>query len=212
MTGRIVTIAQQKGGTGKTTLAANLGVEMARRGLSVALVDSDPQGSLGRWFLTRRARLGPEGTGLSFRTASAWGVSYETEGLAREHDLVLVDTPPKIDADLKPALRAANLVIVPVAVSHVDLWATEAVVDLAQRVERPVLVVLNRATARARLTADVEAAVAGLGVPRANTALGQRVAWAETMGQGLGVTEGRAPAARAEIVALADEIAARLDL
>lgn len=210
--GHIITIAQQKGGTGKTTVAANLGVEMGRRGLRVALVDSDPQGSLGRWFMSRRERLGPEGAGLTFRTASAWGVAYETEGLAREHDLVLVDTPPKIDADLKPALRAASLVLVPVAVSHVDLWATEAVVDLAERVERPVLVVLNRAAARARLTADVEASLAGLGVSRAATSLGQRVAWAETMGQGLGVAEGRSPAARAEIAALAEEIASRLGL
>ena len=67
--GKVVTVAQQKGGSGKTTVAVNLAVEFSRRGLRVALLDTDPQGSLGRWFLSRRARLGE--AGMEFSTASA---------------------------------------------------------------------------------------------------------------------------------------------
>ena len=129
MAGHVITIAQQKGGSGKTTLAANLAVAFARAGKSVALLDTDPQGSLGRWFMARREARDGE-AGLEFGTASAWGVSYECEKLRREFDIVLVDTPPKIDADLRPALREADLVLVPVASSHVDLWATEGVLSL----------------------------------------------------------------------------------
>ena len=55
--GKVITIAQQKGGSGKTTLAVNLAVAFCRMGHSVALLDTDPQGSLGRWFLARRARM-----------------------------------------------------------------------------------------------------------------------------------------------------------
>ncbi len=105
--GKVVTLAQQKGGSGKTTVAANLAVALAGRGLRVAMVDTDPQGSLGRWFLARRAR--PGGAGLEFSTASAWGVSFECEKLRRQADVVIVDTPPKVDADLRPALREADL-------------------------------------------------------------------------------------------------------
>jgi cellulose biosynthesis protein BcsQ len=86
------------------------------RGQSVALLDTDPQGSLGRWFMARRALGGED---LGFSTASAWGVSYECDKLRRKSfDFVIVDTPPKVDADLRPALREADLVIVPVSASR----------------------------------------------------------------------------------------------
>lgn len=60
MAGRIITVAQQKGGSGKTTLTVNLAVALRRRGLSVAVLDTDPQGSLGRWFMERLDRQGED--------------------------------------------------------------------------------------------------------------------------------------------------------
>ncbi len=53
----VITVAQQKGGAGKTTLAVNLAVGFARAGKTVALMDTDPQGSAGRWFMTRLEAL-----------------------------------------------------------------------------------------------------------------------------------------------------------
>ena len=172
MAGLTITVAQQKGGSGKTTLAVNLAIALMQRGHSVAVMDTDPQGSMGRWFMERRERMGGE-PGIGFATASAWGVSYECEKLGKVHDFVIIDTPPKIDSDLKPALRESSLVLVPVATSHVDLWATESVLELAQRVGRPVLMVLNRAPGRAKLTQDVIAQLDGLHAPRARTVLGK---------------------------------------
>ena len=58
MTALVITIAQRKGGAGKTTLAAQLAVAWARCGARVAALDTDPQGSLGAWVDLRRARLG----------------------------------------------------------------------------------------------------------------------------------------------------------
>ncbi|MCA8878534.1 MAG: ParA family protein [Rhodobacteraceae bacterium] len=206
MAGLTITVAQQKGGSGKTTLAANLAVALAQRGYRVAVLDTDPQGSLGRWFMERRERTGGS-PGIDFATASAWGVSWECEKLAADHDFVIIDTPPKIDSDLRPALRESDLVLVPVASSHVDLWATESVLELAQRVGRPVLLVLNRASGRAKLTAEVMAQIDGLDAPRARSVLGNRVIFAEVLGEGTGVTEkaGKGPAA-VELEMLVDEI------
>ena len=211
MAGRVITVAQQKGGSGKTTVAVNLAVALRGRGVSVALLDTDPQGSMGRWYLERLERRG-EDEALEFGTSSAWGASYESEKLKKRFDFVIIDTPPKIDSDLRPSLRVADLVLVPVATSHVDLWATESVLELAQRVGRPVLMVLNRAPGRAKLTQDVIAQLDGLHAPRARTVLGNRVIFAETLGEGLGVVEkDRGSAAAAEVEALVDEIGAVLD-
>lgn len=204
--GKVITVAQQKGGAGKTTLAVNLAVEFLRRGMKVAVLDTDPQGSLGRWFLARRERLGDAGLELS--TASAWGVGYECEKLKKLVDVVIVDTPPKVDADLRPALREADLVLVPVAESMVDLWATDGVLDLVGREGRPGLIVLNRIKAGSRLGAEV-AAAAGLVATVADARLGSRVAFARSLGEGTSVVEERGPGA-AEVAALADEVLALL--
>lgn len=204
--GQVITIAQQKGGSGKTTLAANLAVAAVAAGRKVALLDTDPQGSLGRWFMARRDRLGA--AGMEFSTASAWGVSYECEKLKRAHDLVIIDTPPKVDADLRPALREAGLVLIPVASSHLDLWAVDGVLDLIAREKRPALVVLNRVKAGTRL-ADEVAQAAGALAEVAKAQLAQRVAYAESLGQGLAAVDLRGPA-KAEVQALLAEVMARL--
>ena len=205
--GQVICVAQQKGGSGKTTIAANLAVALSRAGQTVALLDTDPQGSLGRWYMTRR-ELGGEDMGFS--TASAWGVSYECDKLRRDFDFVIVDTPPKVDADLRPALRVADLVIVPVAASQVDVWATESVLDLARREGRTVMIVLNRAKQGTRVLEEVGQALDAFEVMRAGTMLGNRVAYAETLGQGLGVLERGRGAWTAEMDGLVAEVRAAL--
>jgi chromosome partitioning protein len=205
--GQVICVAQQKGGSGKTTIAANLAVAFSHAGRSVALLDTDPQGSLGRWFMARRALGGED---LGFSTASAWGVSYECDKLRRSFDYVIVDTPPKVDADLRPALREADLVIVPVSASQVDVWATESVLDLAKREGRPVMIVLNRAKQGTRVLEEVGRSLDAFEVMRSETMLGNRVAYAETLGQGLGVIERGRGAWTAEIEGLAAEVQAAL--
>ncbi|PWJ09847.1 ParA family partition ATPase [Jannaschia seohaensis] len=209
---KIITFAQQKGGSGKTTLCAHVAVELAQRGHAVALLDSDPQGSLGRWFMTRFERDSGIKGDLTFSTASAWGVSYEASKYKNSHEFVLIDTPPKIDSDLKPALKVSDLVVVPVTASQVDLWATEGVLDMAGREGKRPLAVLNRARAGTKLTQSVKAALSELEAEAAEAVIANRVAYAEALGAGLGAAEmpGAAVAA-AEIAALADEVLASLD-
>ena len=202
--GYVIAIAQQKGGSGKTTLAVNLAVGFAKAGKSVALVDTDPQGSAGRWFMTRLEDL-PE-PGLEFSTASAWGVTYECRKLAEAHDVVIIDTPPKADSDLRPALRAADLVLVPVATSHLDLWAVEVVLYLAEREEKPAMIVMTRNRPGTRLAVDVAEKAAEVTAQVADASLANRVVYAETLGQGRAALEAHKGPAYAEVTSLMAEI------
>jgi chromosome partitioning protein len=206
--GQVITVAQQKGGSGKTTLAANLAVALARAGHSVAVVDTDPQGSLGRWFMARDEET--DAPGLDFSTASAWGVGYEMKKLSRRYDFVLVDTPPKVDSDLRPALRESHLVLVPVATSAVDVWALDSILDLADRVGVPALVVLNRFKAGTRVSGEVDGLLTEREVRRAGTVLGNRVVYAEALGCGRGVLEMGRGAWTYEMEALREEVVATL--
>lgn len=205
MTGTVITVAQQKGGSGKTTLTVNLAVGLAATGHKVAIIDTDPQGSLGRWFMARRDTMADPG--MDFSTSSAWGVEYEAGKLAATYDYVLVDTPPKADSDLRPALRTAALVLVPIATSHVDLWATESVLDLARRDSTPALLVLNRTRVGTKLGVEIAKAAAQIDAGLAEITLANRILYAEALGRGQGVQDvaPKGPAA-AEVAALIQEI------
>ncbi len=212
MSGRILTVAQQKGGSGKTTLAAHLAVALARQsGEPVAILDVDPQGSLGTWYEAREENLGEDETGLEFRTASGWGARREARSLARSHGYVVIDTPPKTDTDAKPAIDAADFVIVPVQPTPVDLWATSQTIDLAARESTPAILVLNRVPPRANLTGEMADAIVASGYDTLNARLGNRTIFASAMGKGFAVTE-EAPSSKAsgEVASLIDELVARI--
>jgi len=207
MVGKIVTVAQQKGGSGKTTIAAHLAIALVRLGKSVAILDVDPQGSLGEWFEARERRVGEGRTGIGFRTASGWGARREASRLAREHDVVVVDTPPKSDLESRPAIEAADLVAVPIQPTPVDVWASAATLTIAAKERSPALLILNRVPARASLTDEIMVDIYALGAVVAEARLGNRVAFAASMGKGSTVLE-TAPTSKGalEAEALAREI------
>src|ERR1700733_11200488 len=210
MAARIITIAQQKGGAGKTTLAAQLAVVWALQGRRLALLDIDPQSSLAAWAELRRERLGDAALGFEFAALSGWRAAEWVERHARETDYVIVDSPPHAEMEARIALRAAGLVVVPLQPSPLDLWSSATTLRLAREENRPILAVLNRVPARSSLVETVTAQLARDGVPLAVATLGSRVAFAQAMAQGRGVVESASSSlAATEITALAAEVAAR---
>lgn len=209
MAGKIITIAQQKGGAGKTTLAAHLALAWAA-GRRVGVIDIDPQGSLAAWFRLRRERLGDKAAAIEVSTLGGWRVAGEVERQARSHDLVVIDSPPHAETEARIAVRAASLVIVPVQPSPMDVWATRPTLELARQERVPTLLVLNRVPSRANLTEAMRAELADLGVPIAETRIGNRVALAAALAEGKGIFEAAPTSAAAqEIAALAAEVLRR---
>ncbi len=206
----VITVAQQKGGAGKTTLAAHLAAALAadRR---VALLDIDPQRSLSRWHALRAGRANaPNAIHLS--QVSGWRLSAELEKLKRSQDVVLIDSPPQIDTDARLAIRSADLVLVPVQPSPPDLWAAEGTLKLALSEKRPAALVLNRTPKASRLRSAMETEIARQGFRLFSATLGSRAGFASAFAAGLGVTEASPRSlAAAELDALLAEIFEGID-
>lgn len=211
----VITIAQQKGGSGKTSLAAHLSVAWAtsshpeeRNSPRVVALDADPQKSLIRWFEQRRQSIG-DCDSLEVRAGAGWRLSSELARARREADIVVLDLPPGREGSIPTAFRSSNLVLVPLQLSPMDLWATSPTIEFAGKFHTAVLLVLNRVPARTRLNDVVIMEAKDAQWPMARATLGNRVSFAESLISGLGVTES-APSslAAAEMRLLAREVIA----
>lgn len=210
MAARIIAVAQQKGGAGKTTIAAHLAVAWAGGGRRVGLIDIDPQQSLSMWHGLRQARR-DGGAEVAFETAESWKLRSALDRLGRHCEVVIVDCPPRIESDARAAVRAADLTVMPVQASPMDLWATRPTVEIAARERTPVLLVPNRVPPRGRLSDAVLRELKLEKLPLSRTQLGNRVAYAASLMEGGGVTE-TTPRSRAagEIRALGRELQRKL--
>jgi chromosome partitioning protein len=174
----------------------------------VALLDIDPQKSLSRWHSLRSPANG-KASAITFSDVSGWRLPAELERLRRDHDIVVIDSPPHIDTDAKLAIRAADLVLVPIQPSAPDLWAAEGTLKLARAEGRPVRILLNRVAHTSRLRDEIEAEIKRMGHAAFPTALGNRSAFAQAFARGLGVTEALPRSAAAgELRALVQDVEA----
>jgi len=184
MLSKVITISQQKGGSGKTTLAVHLALAFIKyHSLKVAVIDTDPQGSLGKWFMIRTEKKIPNDN-LTFKTASLWGAQYESKTLKKDHDIVIIDTPPKIESDARPSIESADLVLIPIAASHVDFWATGAIVDIAKKANKKILIQINRSSQRSKLITKTNEFIKSLDLSATKTIIGNRQIFAASMGEG----------------------------
>ena len=207
MAAKVFTVAQQKGGAGKTTLAAHLAVAWTAAKKKVAVVDIDPQMSLTTWYRMREERAGDAGAGLLVNQIKGWRVRAEVEKLAEQHDVVVIDSPPHAETEARVAVRAADLVIVPVQPSPMDVWATRPTLELAREEGTQAVVVLNRVPPRANLTDAMVQEIKGFQAKVAKSRIGSRVVFASALAEGRAVGEAQ-PSSRAarEIDALAKEL------
>jgi chromosome partitioning protein len=179
-----IVAASQKGGSGKTTLSGHLAVEAARAGAGeIALIDTDPQGSLAHWWNARRAPT-PHFIKAGLPDLEAALAGLEQAGIK----IAVVDTPPAITQSISKVVAHADLVLVPTRPSPHDLRAVGATVDIAERHGKPLIFVVNAATARARITGESAVALSQHGTV-APVTIHHRVDFAASMIDGRTVGE-----------------------
>lgn len=151
---RVLALASQKGGSGKTTLSGHLAVQAERAGCGpVVLIDIDPQGSLADWWNERETDL------PAFAQTTVARLASDLEILRQQgFKLAVIDTPPAITMAIQSVIAVAELIVIPTRPSPHDLRAVGATVDLCDRAGKPLIFVVNAATPKARITS--EAAVA----------------------------------------------------
>jgi chromosome partitioning protein len=199
----------QKGGTGKSSLAVSLAVAAVERGLKVALVDTDPQGTAASWH-TRRQAEAPEVAGIGWSSLSS-----RLYALGREdYDLVVIDTPGSDNHATNAAIREAHLCLLPVRPSVADIEAARPTIrELSDRGKPYAYAfVLNQCPVGGR-TARTANAVRALQLisPVAEATIAMRADHMDALACGLGVTEHdpRGKAA-AEVRALLDWVLVRM--
>jgi chromosome partitioning protein len=193
---KIIAVASQKGGGGKTTLTAALGAYACSQGRRVVLIDLDPQQSLTGWWSDREADA------LEICEASIEEI--EAGNLrALDVDYVMIDTPPAHDSEARvmAALRAADLALIPVRPSRLDLAAVARTAGLAKSAGVTTRYVISQAVARSSLAGQAITVISKYG-PIAGIVHGRTLfASAMTDGRTAPEIEPRGKAA-AEIVAL----------
>jgi chromosome partitioning protein len=191
----VLVMASQKGGSGKTTLSGHLAVEADRAGLGpVALIDTDPQGSLSHWWNARAADT-PHFAHVGLLKLDEALVQLREAGVR----LAVIDTPPAITDSISQVVAHADLVVVPTRPSPHDLRAVAATVDIAERHGKPLIFVINAATARARITGEAAVALSQHGTV-APVTVHHRVDFAASMVDGRTVGEVAEKCASAEEV------------
>lgn len=176
--GKIITFAQQKGGSGKTTALAHLAVAFTKSGRSVALIDLDPQGSLTRWA---RLRSDPN---ILVVVSKDYRAGADMKAAAKTHDFVLVDCPGASTSLLDAALRESDLVVAPCQPSAVDAWALGSVLDAAAGQKTPVRILFNRVPSRTVISDEMFGTLDPAKVRILEARLGNRVVFAQSMQSG----------------------------
>ncbi|WP_298091714.1 ParA family protein [uncultured Sphingomonas sp.] len=204
---RVLAMASQKGGSGKTTLSGHLAVqaELAGQG-PVVLIDIDPQGSLADWWNEREAPT------PAFAQTNVTRLAADLETLRQEgFRLAVIDTPPAITMAIQSVIAVAELIVIPTRPSPHDLRAVGATVDLCDRAGKPLLFVVNAATPKARITTEAALALAQHGTV-APVTIHQRTDFAASMIDGRTVMEVDAKGrSAAEIAALWTYVSDRLE-
>ncbi len=213
MTAKIISVVNQKGGSGKTTISMQLAGTLARRNKRVLVVDADPQGTATRWATSADddKPFPASVVGLSVANAK---VHREVKKFIEDYDFIIIDCPPAADSLVpQSALLVTDLALVPVIPSPLDMWATIGIKEVINNIKDineslKARIVINQCQPNTTLTQEALEVLPKFGIDICETVIRQRQVYRQSAVYGQTVQDfgAKAESATAEIEALTDEV------
>ncbi len=210
---KVIAVLNQKGGSGKTTIATHLARGLQLQGHSVLLVDSDKQGSARDW------RAVDEDNPLPVIGLDRPTLDKDLKSLS-DKDFIVIDGSPQATDLAVSAIKASDFILIPVQPSPYDVWATSDLVDIVkQRIEMTdgnlkAAFVVSRAINNTNIGKEVASVLLDYGLPVLDTKIMQRVSYPNSAAAGKTVfdIEAVSNSAVLEMTALVNEIKIILEL
>jgi chromosome partitioning protein len=212
----IVTITNQKGGSGKTTVTMGLAGTLALRGQKVLVVDADLQATASRWACAADEDC-PFPAAVTGLAAAGPKLHREVKKYVGDYDYILIDTPPAVESSApQSALLVSDLALVPVIPSPADLWAAQGILTIIESAavvnEGLKALLVPNMVPNTVLGREALEALSDFGLEVANASLGQRTAFREAAIEGTTIQAlgNRARQATIELEALCDQVESEL--
>jgi chromosome partitioning protein len=213
MTAKIIAVCNQKGGSGKTTLSMQLAGSLAKRGGRVLVVDADPQGTATRWAASADDDK-PFPASVVGLSAASTKVHREVKKFVEDYRYIIIDCPPAADSPVpQSALLVADLALVPVIPSPLDMWAAVGIREVIGNVsdineELRSRLVINQLQPNTTLAKEAMEVLPEFGIELCQTYVHQRQVYRQSavFGQTVHDFGSKAAAAVEELDALTDEV------
>ena len=187
--GKVISFTNQKGGSGKTTLSANLAVLWSNSGYKVAVIDADAQNSLTYWLEARKKYYGEDDIDITSYNFDVRNLKEEIKQIKSKYNFIIIDSPPSITFNTIQIIKASDRVFVPVQPSPLDLMATVPFLNLVKQEKKNPIIFLNSVMPRARLTDAMILRLRYAGAKIARSRISSKVLFAETFFVGRGVID-----------------------
>lgn len=207
----ILLLGGEKGGTGKSTLATNISVSLALRGVDVLLVDTDRQGSASSWAATRQAN---ESIARVHCVEKSGDVATAIRDLSKRYEQIVVDAGGRDSRELRSAMLAADKLYTPIKASQFDLWTVEKMNELVEQAKGfnqalEAYAIISMAPAHPQIREAQEAQLMLSDFEHLNMAtsiIRERKVFRDAILDGQGVAEATNPKAIQEVESLMEEI------
>ena len=181
----IISVLNQKGGVGKTTIALSLSAYLSKK-FKILVIDADPQNSSTNWYLSAEME---ERACFTVRSLSHKKIHLEIEEIKKEYDYIVIDGPPRTTEVVRSCILSSDLILIPCTPSVYDIWASQETVKLIEEAlsfkkNIEYAFVINKKIAKTAIGRDAVKTLKDLKVPILKSHICQRVAFAEAAAQG----------------------------